>query len=73
MLIENLVNNLMIFDPIDRKIFGYKEDCEDPVNIAIKRNDLLEKINQMPSIDSKQFNVPLTSKSRHDLIMLFER
>lgn len=40
-MIENLVNNLTIFDPMDRKIFGFKEDCEDPVDIAIKRNDLL--------------------------------
>lgn len=64
------IQKLIIFDPLDRKIIGYEEDEE--VDRATKRNELIQMLVDMQSINGPMLNAPLSKKNHFHLGKLFD-
>lgn len=52
---EKIANSLEIFDPLDRGI------PSDEFNMAIKREEFLKKINDMPKISASKLLPPISN------------
>lgn len=67
--VVNLAESLVVYDPLNRRI-----PCDDAIeDMAIKRDELLKRLLEMPTADSQHLNATLTSSQHEQLVTFFEK
>lgn len=57
---KDFAAKLEVFDPLNRKIQN-EDEGDDGESIAITREELIQELNEMPSINGSDLNVPMTN------------
>lgn len=70
-MVLQLSQNVIIFDPMNRKIEGYNEDGEQ-TDLITKGEDLVSKLIDMDFINSSTMNAPLTPDALSNVNGLFD-